>query len=118
MRFSPETMRRMLPILIAIACAVCATGVLGAATGALASTSVRSCGSVEASGGGPRLPRLTVTVQGGSVSCAMAREIIHHFQSLITAHARVSGYACKQVNTAGDERCVRGATVIKGTYRS
>jgi hypothetical protein len=62
------------------------------------------------------MPRLTVTVQGGSVSCTTADQIIHGFQSLITAHAHEDGYACKQVNTAGDERCVKGKTVIKGTY--
>ncbi|MGA2470367.1 MAG: hypothetical protein ABSG64_06720 [Solirubrobacteraceae bacterium] len=62
------------------------------------------------------MPRLTVTVQGGSISCATALQIIRHFQSEITAHARVGGYACKQVNVTGDERCVKGATVIKGTY--
>jgi hypothetical protein len=41
---------------------------------------------------------------------------IRHFQSEIVKRARVSGYACKQVNVSGDERCVKGAIVIKGTY--
>jgi hypothetical protein len=93
-------------------------GAVGQLANADASAKVRTCGKVIASGGGPpaSMPRLTVTVQGGSIGCATALQIIRHFQSEITGHARVSGYACKQVNVSGDERCVKGATVIKGTY--
>jgi exo-beta-1,3-glucanase (GH17 family) len=111
-------MRRLLLTLAVTVCAGVAVVVLGVAASADAAAKVRTCGKVIASGGGPpsAMPRLTVTVQGGSVSCKTADTIIHDFQSLITAHAHLSGYACKQVNTAGDERCVKGKTVIKGTY--
>jgi hypothetical protein len=108
-------MMRAWVILIAVACAVTLLVVGGAA--AQGSPRVHKCGSVRASGGGGgQMPRLTITVQGGSVSCRAAQQIIAHFQSLITRHARVSGYRRTQVNTTGDERCVKGATVIKGTY--
>lgn len=111
-------MRRRLLTLVASACAVAVVGVVGQSASADASAKVRTCGKVIASGGGPpaSMPRLTVTVQGGSTSCSTALEVIRHFQSEITEHARVSGYACEQVNVSGDERCVKGATVIKGTY--
>jgi hypothetical protein len=91
--------------------------VTGAASGH-ASSKARACGKVRASGGGPpsAMPSLLITVQDGTVSCARARQIIGHFQSLITKHAKVYGYACTQINTAGDESCVKGKTVIKGTY--
>jgi hypothetical protein len=103
--------------MVVIACGCVLVFATGAASGH-ASSKVRACGKVRASGGGPpsAMPSLLITVQGGSVSCANARLIIGHFQSLITQHAKISGYSCTQINTAGDERCVRGKTVIKGTY--
>jgi hypothetical protein len=111
-------MRGTVLTLVAVAFAVAAVGVFGRPANADASAKIRTCGKVIASGGGPpaSMPRLTVTVQGGSTSCAAALLVIRHFQSEITEHARVSGYTCKQVNVSGDERCVKGTTVIKGTY--
>jgi hypothetical protein len=111
-------MRRQVLTLVATACTVAAVSVVAQSASAHLSAKVRTCGKVIASGGGPpaSMPRLTVTVQGGSIGCAAALQVIRHFQSEITKHARVSGYACKQVNVSGDERCVKGATVIKGTY--
>jgi hypothetical protein len=111
-------MRRLLLTLLAIVCATTTAAVIGFAASADGSAKVRTCGKVIASGGGPpsAMPRLTVTVQGGSVSCATALQVIRNFQSEITKHGRVSGYTCTQVNVQGDERCVKGATVIKGTY--
>ncbi|MGD0197495.1 MAG: hypothetical protein ABSC56_06280 [Solirubrobacteraceae bacterium] len=103
---------------VILAATVYLVGVVGQSASAEAASTVRTCGKVIASGGGPpsAMPRLTVTVQGGSVGCATARQVIRHFQSEITKHAQVDGYACEQINVSGDERCVKGATVIKGTY--
>lgn len=112
-------MLRPLPNLVAIASVVVVAAVVGQPAHAAGSAKVRTCGKVVASGGGPpaSMPRLTVTVQGGSTSCATALTVIRHFQSEIVQHARVDGYSCRQVDTRGDERCAKGATVIKGTYR-
>lgn len=103
---------------LAVASAAALVGAVAQSEGAYAAAKIRTCGKVTASGGGPpsSMPRLTVTVQGGSTSCTTALEVIRHFQSEITKHGRVSGYTCEQVNVSGDERCVKGATVIKGTY--
>jgi len=111
-------MRRPALTLFAIAWAVAVVGVVAQSASADLSSRARICGKVSASGGGPptSMPRLTVTVRGGSISCATAMQVIRHFQSEIVKRARVTGYACKQVNVSGDERCVKGAIVIKGTY--